>query len=276
VVPFIPHNLDGATSINSADDALDTDVQIVTHPRSHGTGTNTSTEGRRECVGPSISEASLLQLGSAAEILRNAPAGVTIADICEGRVSFKTFEEITPRYPWEDQSIAQAANKGGYGGMWATRRGLVQALSMEAGRSKAPFHGATHGHTHGRTQGATHYGSQNQHQNQTYAQQKWKLHSSQQKLQHHGASHAMSSASSQGTGKPVGAGTGPTGGGGAFFKIISSQPSSQPFGTSRQPPVIKSAWEVYGSGTQPKSQQPTSTDARTPKVSRRSSHSVLA
>ena len=83
---------------------------------------------------PKISHTDLAQMGATnagQDLLRTAPAHVSLIDLCLGVVSCKDFEAIIPKYPWAIQKYAKppaAQNRGGYwSGYWSSRRTLMLA-----------------------------------------------------------------------------------------------------------------------------------------------------
>lgn len=56
-------------------------------------------------MSPLIAPSDLSKLGALDSFLTNAPQEVTLQDICEGRISHRDFELITPMLPWERPEV---------------------------------------------------------------------------------------------------------------------------------------------------------------------------
>lgn len=78
--------------------------------------------------GPVIEEDDLEKLGTAADILRDAPEDISFERVCLGYCSIKDFQVIPCQYPWDKASLRQPMIvSNSTSSMWNYRRMLIQS-----------------------------------------------------------------------------------------------------------------------------------------------------
>lgn len=105
-----------------------------------------------------MSPAELLRLGTEEDILKDcARAGshsTSVAQLCEGEVSLKDFNHISPRYPWDSVELRRTPIKGEFlpKAAWALRQSLMASLSGTATTTARETHPPTRCETYQRPQ----------------------------------------------------------------------------------------------------------------------------